>query len=152
MVLKKWLLWQLLSISISNFMKDVTSEQIIEALEANYGIISSTLTYLYQTFGINIGRTALKNKIDLWGMHDFLRECRVKGVEKCLAKRMSMAIDNGSEAAIGWMLATYGHHAEFLEIKEDNKLEMNKGDIAQYYERMRIDHISSDTEAIAQTD
>ena len=114
-----------------------SSEQLIEALSQNHGLISSAQDYLIEKFGIRVSRDWIKDRISIWGMQDFVKECRIRGVEKTFRKRLSNAIDDGNELSIGWMLAKYGHYVDFLEPKEEGDLDRDNGAISRYLEMVR---------------
>jgi len=129
--------------------KDIcTAEELIEALEACHGITGSAVQYLREKYHIAVGREYISSRIKAWGMEDFLKECRVKGIERGLTKMLSKALDDGNEKALMWMLEKYGHHCDFLSAKESNGMDINKGDIVGYYEHLRSDYARKDPKAV----
>lgn len=116
---------------------EISAEQLIEALEKNYGIISSAIEYLRQHFGISIDRKTIADKIKFWDMDEFVLNCRKAGVEKALKKTFAKGIDEGDSNALGWILKVYGHHAEFLDMKEEGQFDKEKAKIDELIEELK---------------
>jgi len=131
---------------------DCSIEELIEALEACHGIIGSAATYIREKWHLKVSRRWIETKIKVWNMEEFVKDCRIRGVERGLTKMISKAIDEGDPKAIGFILSKYGHHCDFLEAKETNGLEVNKGDISGFYGHMQAEYAREDSEAVQETD
>lgn len=130
----------------------VTAEELIEAIQACYGIIGSVIQYLQEHFNKKTYRRYLKERIKEWDLSELLDESRKNGVEKCLRTMFSKGIDEGSEKAMMWMLDRYGQHCDFLDEREESGLESSKGDISGYYEHIHSEYVREDSEAVSEAD
>lgn len=125
--------------------KDLSHDHLVEALYQNYGIIGSTIDWIEEKYGYRISRHTVMSRIKTWGMEDYVTDCRIRGVDKARRKRFANGIDNGIETALGWIIHMYGHHAEFLEPRDESGLEINKGAISKYYEWLKHQQLANDT-------
>jgi hypothetical protein len=113
-----------------------TEEQLIEALQECYGIISSACKYLKEKYGMRVHRDWIKSRIVLWGMEEQLVFWRTDGVEDAFHRMFSNAIKDGNSTAIAWILQRYGHYVEFLQPQEDKPLDYDDGAIVRYMEHL----------------
>lgn len=112
---------------------ELTFELLCESLDVNFGILNSTRNYLLTVHKVDVSVSTIRSKIKLWGMEEYLVECRIRGVEEALYKRFSQGIKDGDNTALTWILNKYGHHADFLKPLEENNLEFSKGDISAFF-------------------
>lgn len=99
---------------------DFSAEELIEALEQCQGFIETARKLLEKKKGGKISTHKIKNRIELWGMKEWLAELRKELVAKCMRKAFHKAAVEGDNTCMFWAINKYGHHVDFLEGVDSN--------------------------------
>ena len=94
--------------------KDLTFDEIRDAVVAAHGIYGSACKYVQSMYGICIQRKELVKYIQDWGLEEYIDSIRKQAVEGALHRTIAKGIEEGDNAALFWFLNKYGHHADFL--------------------------------------
>ncbi len=105
---------------------ELTPELLIEALEENHGFVLSSIKWLQHEKNCKTSYKVVKNRIENWGMSDWLYDIRSSLAERCMKKVFHKGCAEGDNHCLFWVLHKYGHHVDFLD-SADTQTESMKG-------------------------